>query len=302
MWITAIFLIASLPIPKMRWKLLIFFLVTCCLYQGKQLIHKINPAPLEVTFFDVGQGDAALVTSPNSKHFLIDVGRWQPDYNSAKYIIVPHLKEEGIDKLDGIFLSHPHADHIGGILEIMNTMPVDTIYNSGTDYDSQLYNTYIQEAQAKNIPIKPLSAGDKLFLDPAIRILVYGPEPSTAHSNVNNRSLIMELIYGDTEFLFMGDAEHRQEQNLLKNYPHLMDTDFLKVGHHGSKTSSSDALLQITSPKIGVVSLAKQNQFRHPHREATSRLHKHIPNLYFTSLDKAVTFISDGTTIYPKQP
>jgi competence protein ComEC len=299
-WVSTIFLIASLPIPKMRWKLLIVFLVACCLYQGNQLIQKIKPAPLEITFFDVGQGDAALVNTPNSKHFLIDAGRWQPDYNSAKYIIIPHLKEQGIDKLDGIFLSHPHADHIGGILEIINSIPVDTVYNSGTDYDSQLYNSYIHQAQANNIPIKPLSAGDKITLNPAIRIFAYGPEKAITQSNVNNRSLVMELIYGETEFLFMGDAERQQERNILSNFSMLLDTDFLKVGHHGSKTSSSNALLQMATPQTGIVSLAKQNRFSHPHPDATRRLHKYIPNLYFTSLNKAVTFISDGTKIYKK--
>ncbi|MDZ7659891.1 DNA internalization-related competence protein ComEC/Rec2 [Fodinibius sp.] len=297
-WIAIIFLIASLPIPKLRWKFLALLLLVSCLHQGNRVIQKLSPATLNLTFFDVGQGDAALVTTPNNKHFLIDAGRWQPDYNSAKYIIIPHLKEQGIEKLDAIFLSHPHADHIGGILEIIDSIPVDTIYNSGTDYDSQLFKTYNKKAVENNIPIKPLKAGDKIYIDPAIPIFVYGPQESVAQSNVNNRSLVIELIYGDTEFLFMGDAEHRQEENLLKHYPEMIDTDFLKVGHHGSKTSSSSLLLQSTTPQAGVVSLAKRNRFGHPHRQATRLLHKYIPNLYFTSLEGAVQFYSDGENIY----
>ncbi|MEL7833078.1 DNA internalization-related competence protein ComEC/Rec2 [Fodinibius sp. Rm-B-1B1-1] len=300
MWITAIFLIASLPIPKMRWKMLIVFLIACCLHQSNQLIKKIKPAPLQVTFFDVGQGDAALVSTPSNKHFLIDVGRWQPDYNSAKYIIIPHLKEEGIDKLDAVFLSHPHADHIGGILEIIDAIPVDTIYNSGTHYDSNLYSSYRKKAVQKNIPIKALTAGDQVNIDPTLRLFVYGPEPSNSSANVNNRSLVLELVYGETEFLFMGDAEEQQEHNLTKNFPKLLNTNFLKVGHHGSKTSSGYELLELASPDIGMVSLAKQNRFGHPHQKATQRLHQYIPTLYFTSLDKALTFVSDGSQIYRK--
>ncbi|MGM0545620.1 MAG: DNA internalization-related competence protein ComEC/Rec2 [Bacteroidota bacterium] len=300
MWVSAIFLIASLTIPKLRWKLLIVFLATCCLYQGHWLIQKIKPAPLQVTYFDVGQGDAALVTTPNNKHFLIDVGRWQPDYNSAKYIIIPHLKQNGIEKLDAVFLSHPHADHIGGVMDIINTIPVDTIYNSGTDYDSDLYVSYREKAAQKNIPTKALRAGDQVNIDPALRFFVYGPEASASPANINNRSLILELIYGETEFLFMGDAEERQERTLAKNFPNLLNTDLLKVGHHGSKSSSAENLLKLTSPKIGIVSLARQNKFGHPHPEATRRLHRHISTLYFTSLDKAQSFISDGTTIRQK--
>ncbi|WP_445664175.1 DNA internalization-related competence protein ComEC/Rec2 [Fodinibius sp. AD559] len=297
-WTSIIFLIASLPIPKLRWKFLILLLLVGCLHQGNRIIQKFSPATLNLTFFDVGQGDAALVTTPNNKHFLIDAGRWQPNYNSAKYIIIPHLKKQGINKLDAVFLSHPHADHIGGILEIIDSIPVDTIYNSGTNYNSQLYKTYNQKAFEHDIPIKSLHAGDEIYIDPAMRLFVYGPQKSVSQSNVNNRSLVLELIYGDTEFLFMGDAEHRQEENLLKRYPKLIDTDFLKVGHHGSKTSSGSLLLQSTTPQIAVVSLAKSNRFGHPHQQASRRLHEHIPSLYFTSLEGAVQFYSNGKNIY----
>ena len=297
-WIAIIFLIASLPIPKLRWKFLAFLLLVGCLHQGNRVLEKLSPATLKLTFFDVGQGDAALVTTPGNKHFLIDVGRWQPDYNSAKYIIVPHLKEQGIDKLDAVFLSHPHADHIGGILEIIDSVPVDTIYNSGTDYNSQLYKAYNKKAFDNNIPIKPLKAGDKIYIDPAMQMFVYGPQESVSQSNVNNRSLVIELIYGDTEFLFMGDAEHRQEENLLKRYPKMIDTDFLKVGHHGSKTSSGALFLQSATPQIGIVSLAKSNRFGHPHRQASNRLHQYIPSVSFTSLEGAMQFYSNGRNIY----
>jgi len=300
-WTTLIFLIAALPIPKMRWKVLAVLLVLLCANQGTKVIKKLQPARLEVTVFDVGQGDATLVSTPNNKHFLVDVGRWQPDYNSAKYIIIPHLKEEGIDKLDAVFLSHPHADHIGGILELVDNVPIDTIYNSGAEYDSRLYKTYQQKAGQKEIPIVSLSAGDQVQLDPTIRIFAYGPNDQNTSSNVNNRSLILELIYGKTEFLFTGDAEQKQEQQLITNYPTLIDIDFLKVPHHGSKTSSTSRLLQSTTAKMGIVSLGKKNQFRHPHIEAVKRLRNHIPDLQFTSLKGAVQYYSDGHRIYRKK-
>ncbi len=300
-WTTIIFLIAALPIPKMRWKVLAVLLMLLCVNQGTKIIQKLQPARLELTVFDVGQGDAALVKTPNNKHFLVDAGRWQPDYNSAKYIIIPHLKEEGIDKLDAVFLSHPHADHIGGMLELIAQIPIDTIYNSGAQYDSKLYQTYQQKAAQKQIPIVSLSSGDQISLDPAIRIFAYGPDPQNTSSNVNNRSLILELIYGETEFLFTGDAEQSQERQLIHNFPTLVDTDFLKVPHHGSKTSSSSNLLQQTTAQIGVVSLARENQFRHPHPAAVKRLRKSIPNIQFTSLDGAIRYYSNGHHIYQKK-
>ena len=300
-WTTAIFLIAALPIPKMRWKVLAVLLMLLCVNQGKKIIHKLQPAQLEVTVFDVGQGDAALISTPNDKHFLVDAGRWQPDYNSAKYVIIPHLKEEGINKLNAVFLSHPHADHIGGMIELINTVPIDTIYNSGAEYDSKLFQNYQQTAIANRVPVKSLTAGDQVAVDPAIRIFVYGPDDQNRSSNVNNHSLILEVIYGETEFLFTGDSERSQEQQLISNYPSLTDTDFLKVPHHGSKTSSTTPLLQSTTAQMGVVSLGKSNQFRHPHPAAVERLRNHIQNLQFTSLQGAIHYYSDGYQIYQKK-
>ncbi|GAA5523194.1 DNA internalization-related competence protein ComEC/Rec2 [Aliifodinibius salicampi] len=299
LWASVIFFIATLPIPKLRWKFLILFLSLLCIEQGEHLVQKFRPAPLELTFFDVGQGDAALLKTPQSnKHYLIDTGRWQPGYNSAKYIIIPYLKSEGIDKLDGIFLSHPHADHIGGIVELLNTIPVDTIYNSGANYDSQLFSDYQRIAKQKNIPIVSLKQGQILIPDPALRLFVYAPsEENLANSNVNNSSLIFEILYGSTEFLFMGDAEKRQEQQLTTGYPQLVDTDLLKVGHHGSKTSSTASFLKSISAEMGIVSLADRNRFRHPHPEAVQRLHSETDTLYFTSIDGAIRIISDGNSI-----
>lgn len=300
-WIAAIFFIASIPIPKMRWKLLAIFLAILCVDQGSNLIQKITPAKLAITVFDVGQGDAALISTPNNKHFLIDTGRWQPDYNSAKYVILPHLKANGIEKLDAIFHSHPHADHIGGTPELIKQIPIDTIYNSGADYDSQLYETYRKAAADNHIPVVSLSAGDQLSIDPTIRLFVYGPPDNSSDHNVNNRSLILELVYGNTEFLFMGDAERGQERRLITKYPYLTDTDFLKVAHHGSKTSSISAFLDTVTANQAVVSLGRQNQFQHPHPEAIQRLRSDSVKLHFTSLDGAIRIYSDGNEIYVEE-
>lgn len=296
-WIAAIFFIASLPIPKLRWKFFILFLLTLCLGQTQQLIQKLQPPTLQLTIFDVGQGDAALVKTPLGKHFLIDTGRWRPGYNSAKYVIIPHLKASGIEKLDAVFLSHPHADHIGGTIDLMKSIPIDTIYTSGMKYDSNLFKNYRRKAGEQQIPIVDLQAGDQVFIDPSIRLFVYGPDSKPSSSNVNNSSLIFELVYGSTEFLFMGDAEASQERQLIARYPQLTDTDYLKVPHHGSKTSSNVLFLQQVTPKVATVSLAKENRFDHPNAEAVRRLRATGAKIHFTSLDGAIILSSDGKRI-----
>src|SRR5699024_11693900 len=105
-----------------------------------------------LSVYDVCQGDATLLSTPNNKQYLIDTGRWQPGYNSARYVIIPFLQAEGITKLDGIFLSHPHADRIGGMPELLNTIPIDTIYNSRSSYESNLSYDYHALSPDKTTP------------------------------------------------------------------------------------------------------------------------------------------------------
>lgn len=274
--------------------MLLFLVVT---RQAIFTVRHFQTPNLQITILDVGQGDAALIKTPLDKHILIDAGRWSPGYNSGRYTILPHLKAEGIAGLDAVFLSHPHADHIGGILDLIQHIPIDTIYNSGFQYDSKLYQDYLTLARRKNIPVISLSSGTIFKPDPSMRILVYGPDQYADVQDPNEHSLILELVYGSTEFLFMGDAGHRQEMRLLSDYGDLLETDFLKVGHHGSKTSSSKDFLLTARPEISVVSLDKTNKFRHPHKEAVSRLIESGTSLYYTGMEGALIFSSDGKTV-----
>lgn len=300
-WLTAILLIASFPISKYRWKLLSLFLLLLCLQQGTKLYHTFKAPTLQVTMLDVGQGDATFIKTPSGKHVLIDAGRWTPTYNSGRYVIIPHLKALGIQKLDAVFLSHPHADHIGGIVELIREVPIDTIYNSGFAYESNLYKNYLKLADKRHIPVKPLHAGMEINIDPMVRTFVYGPDPANNHSDPNEQSLVLELIYGDTQFLFTGDAGASQEKRLIANYAHLLNTDFLKVGHHGSRTSSSPYFLQQVTPDISAISLGKRNKFDHPHTQAIEHLLQSGTEVSFTSLSGALQFESNGKTITRKK-
>ncbi len=296
-WAALVLTISSIRNYNIRWKMLSISLLMIILIQVEGIHSKISENYLEVLVYDVGQGDAILVTTPQEKHILIDAGTWSPSGNSGKQVIVPHLKSAGISKLDAIILSHPHADHIGGIITLLDEIEIGVIYNSGYQYDSNLYHSYLEKAKEKGVKVQSVKAGDRIDLDPTVLLLVLGPDGTKQGSDPNQHSVVLNMIYGENEFLFTGDAGENQEQRLVKRYGELLDTDFLKVGHHGSKTSSEDYFLEQVTPQMSVVSLADKNKFRHPHQEAIQRLVKSGTNTYFTSRDKALIFKSDGNTI-----
>lgn len=296
-WAALIFTIGSWRVPKLRWKWMIISGVLFSLIQIQAIAQKINDPPLRVVVFDVGQGDGALLQTPNGRNILIDAGIWSPGSNSGQSIILPHLKAEGIQRLDAVILSHPHADHIGGILDLIENVEIGVIYNSGYEYSSNLYRLYLSLANESGIQVQSVKSGDILELDPSMLFLVMGPDHTTFTSDPNQHSVVLNVIYGESEFLFTGDAGEDQEDRLVEQYTDLLDTDFLKVGHHGSRTSSSVELLSKVTPEIAVVSLAQQNKFGHPHPEAVERLISSGTQLYYTSRDKALIFESDGKQI-----
>jgi len=296
LWILGIGFLASLYTWQLRWKWLIGLLAVLTFYSGTSLVNKFAVKPMRVVFFDVGQGDAALIETPGGSNFLIDAGVWRPNYSSGESTIVPHLRAEGITRLDAIFLSHPHADHIGGIEAVMEQVPVDTIYTAGTTYDSDLYHRYREKAGKHDIPIMPGSAGDYFRFDEVL-VHIYAPTPNISTDNVNEASMVMEIIHGDNEFLFVGDAEKQQENRLVHNYEPLLDTDVLKVPHHGSKTSSTAMLVSASSPQWSVVSVGWNNRYNHPHAEAVRRIRATADSTLFTSREGAIILESNGRKI-----
>lgn len=297
-WTFAVASIATIRIPRLRWKILIVFLVSLNILLIDQTIRKGADQQLVVTVLDVGQGDAIHIKTPSGKNFLVDAGRWSPGGNSGERIIHPYLQHHNIKKLDAVLLSHPHADHIGGMPDLIEQVPIDTIYQSDFPYDSRLYERYINSADSLGVPIRNVASGDMVAIDPLIRMFIVGPQSggSTSH-NANNHSMAFRLDYGATSFLFTGDAELSQEREMANQYGEFLNTDFLKTGHHGSKTSSTPAFLNLVKPEITVTSLAFRNRFGHPHRESMTHLANTGAKNYFTSLSGALIFTSDGENI-----
>ncbi len=294
-WFFATALLAALRLPEVRLKMTAGLLFCLVMLQSVQLYGQLRPPVLEVIFFDVGQGDAVLLRTPGGYHYLYDAGVWSPTSDSAERTILPELKAMGIRRLDGVILSHPHADHIGGIVTLMRHIPIDTIYQSPAPHDTRLYHRYMGLAVEKNIPVRLLATGQLIATDPSMPMLVLAPSERIRAPDPNNQSVVLMVLYGDTRLLLTGDAEEEAEEFLTIQFGEFLRADLLKVGHHASKTSSTTPFLEMVRAPEAVASLAMQNRYRHPHLEATTRLKEAGTRTRFTSLEGAVIYRSDGT-------
>ncbi len=257
---------------------------------------------LKVTFLDVGSGDAIVIRSPQGKTMLIDGGRRSPYEDCGERVLLPFLRSSGYHRIDAILMSHPHADHLGGLLAVMRQFNVGQILESGARTPSSLCHEYETVLQARGISQKVVRAGESLpgfeplsirFLHPAGKFVT--PEGWPPYG-VNNGSVVMRLDYGRVSFLFMGDVEHAAEEALLGE-GEFLKADVIKISHQGSRTGTSERLLAAIRPSLAVISVGQGNPFHHPDREVIARLEHRGIHVYRTDRNGAVMVSTDGENI-----
>lgn len=274
----------------------ILLLFNVGVYANLETSHK-----LKIIFFDVGQGDSALVTFPNGKNLLIDAGDMTEYIDYGERVILPYLKREGISIIDNILITHNHSDHAGGVGYLLENLKVGRVLKSefnGTSFFELLVDSLAFVAKT---PVKRLSQGDSLQIDKNVLFFVLHPskyflDNNDGHKNLNNTSLVVKMHYGCTSFLFAGDAEIEAERDMVR-YGALLQSQVIKVGHHGSSTSSSDPFRHLVTPEVAVVSVKKFNKFGLPSQKIMAAYKVEGAKLLRTDETGSIQFLSDGKKV-----
>lgn len=250
-----------------------------------------NGKKLKVHYLDVGQGDSEFIELPNKKTILIDAG--VAERGSG---IVSYIKKLGYSKIDYIICTHPHSDHIGGMPEVINSFDVGEIYMPQTSESdtptTQVYRNLLTAIKNKNITTHRATSGVKLLNENNISANLIAP-CGTNYNDLNQYSAVLMLQYGNNKFLFMGDTGTVSENEITSD----VKADVLKVGHHGSKTSTGTAFLNKVNPKYAVIEVGKDNTYGHPTEQCLSRLQAIGASIYRTDQSGTIIFTSDGNTI-----
>lgn len=250
---------------------------------------------LKIHYLNVGQADSILIQQ-GSSNMLIDAGN-----NGDSKFVLNYLKQQGIKKLDYVIGTHPHEDHIGSLDTVINTFQIGKVFMPKKTSTTVTYRDVITSIKNKGLKITAPIPGTKYNLGQATWTIL-APTKNEDYKDVNNYSIVCKLQYGNTSFIFTGDAEDVSESEILsRNYN--LKADVLKVGHHGSHSSTTNAFLSAVNPKYAVISCGKGNDYGHPHKETMEKLEsKRIP-VYRTDECGTIICTSDGTKItFDKKP
>lgn len=234
---------------------------------------------IEINVIDVGQGDSILIKSTNSNILIDGGGSENSDYDVGSQILVPYLLDNTNGEIDLMIISHFHEDHAEGCISVLENLNVKKIVIGTQPQRTALYEKVLKIGKGKNIPIITLKTGDKIAIDDINFEIIYPNEEIQIKEDLNNNSLVIKMNYFETTMLLTGDIEKEAEKILLSEN---LDIDILKVAHHGSKSSTTDDFLNLTTPKIALISVATDNKFGHPHTEVIKRLEDQSCKIYRT--------------------
>lgn len=255
--------------------------------QATEFIH--NSHELTVHYIDVGQGDATLITCGDSS-MLIDAGN-----NNMGTTVQYYLTKQGITKLNYVVGTHPDADHIGGLDVVLYKFDCETFFMPDIVKDTKTYQEVVDVAGIKRLTITQPEVGDSYPLG-AASFTILSPSVAEGERDANNSSIVIRLVYGETSFLFSGDAEAEEERTIVES-GQLLCSNVYKVAHHGSSGANSKAYLDTVSPEYAVISCGRDNSYGHPHKEVLQLLQDRSITTYRTDEQGTIIVSSDGETL-----
>ncbi|WP_077624339.1 ComEC/Rec2 family competence protein [Sediminibacillus massiliensis] len=269
-----------------RRRLVISLVVFCSIISFPYFLNaEFDGQQLKVHFINVGQGDSIFIETPNGRKVLIDGGP-----PSAGDKVVTFLMEKGIKELDLVISTHPDIDHIGGLIQVLDTFKVKELIDSGKIYTTATYFEYLDRIRKNDIPVKLVKPSDNIPLDPSLDITVLN-SPSGFKSN-NASSLALSLHYKEVDFLLMADVEKKQESDFIEKGN--LKAEILKVGHHGSETSTSFEFLREIHPETAILSYSINNTYGHPVDNVVENLQLLGTNIYSTAKAGDISIYTNG--------
>ncbi len=293
--------------PRERRRVLAGWCACCALaFTGLELAERRAGQPhgvLRASALDVGQGDSNLIDFPDGRCLLIDAGGFVGSpVDPGKAVVLPVLRARRRTHIDVVALSHPHPDHFTGLLSALPELEIGEFWDSGqgeAEGAGPVYAELLRALRARGVPVRhpaELCGAPRWFGGAELRVL--GPCPSfTPHRGANDNSLVISVRYGERAFLLTGDAEHAEESELVASHAAELRADYLKVGHHGSRTSTSEAFLSLVSPSIATLSCGVRNRFGHPHLPTVERLAAHSVRTLRLDRSGGVEVTSDGHSL-----
>lgn len=249
---------------------------------------------LVIRYLDVGQTDSVLIQLPNDKTMLIDAGN---------IMTTQYLEEYGITTIDYMVMTHPHADHISGMPEIIDNFTVKNAYMPLIDSSdlptTKVFTRFLNAIEDRNINLREYTSSNTIFVFEEINLKAETLAPNgNGYDDLNDYSLVVRLQYGNNVFIFSGDAEDKSEKEIMSKYDaSYLKADVLQCGHHGSKSSTSSEYLSVIKPTYAVMSVGADNKYGHPSPEVLQRLKDINAKTYRTDLNGTITCISDGSQI-----
>jgi|SRR3989344_2054685 len=280
---------------NIRIGLLIVFLITSLFIWS--VVLRSERAELTVAFLDIGQGDAIFIESPSGNQMLIDGGPSSTILQSLGKVMSFYDRS-----IDVMVATHPDKDHIGGLPDVLRRYTVGEILRSGAHNDTNIFREFDTTVSTMHIATRLARRGMVIDFGDGVYAEILFPDHDVSRvTDTNDASIVIRIVYGDTEFMLTGDAPEKIENHLVARDGLNLKSDVLKVGHHGSKTSSSELFLAAVSPQYAVISAGEDNSYGHPHQEVLSRFIERGSTIVSTIESGTIVFHSNGEILTIKK-